>query len=950
MASDGSAARTGAAATPAPAGPLDVAWTRELTDGAIAGEPRVWKEHVLVEVAVRGRKGPRRLELLRLADGRRTASLDVPATRPLDPCVGDRTVLLRRQDDLALYRFGPQAITLLRRLEPSGRYVSAVVHDGWVYATQESALYAWPVDSAEPRWTCSLEGQAGGTVAVRGGVAFTLAYDIQGQAELVAVDLVSGRVLGRQFAGRESAGRPDPAAEGARLVALSDGVVVHHPRPVETGPLGTTRGVFVAWNAAARSLGDAALFDVAVPVVAADSRFFCVAVEQGEPPALCDARPAADGRPALLPLAGPGIHPEFVSTVLPLTLAGRTLFVGRRSFDIDDNRITSTDGGPCHFRPVPARGTLLVVESPTRLLALRPARRPGETACLLGPAAVPSGTPATALQIAGAVLDLDGREHEGDLTLDPLRTTVAIAKDGKPAEVRPLAQAHLVLDRQGRLLYARVLPDLPDRLEDLLGRRLADDLVGLCREGAKARDPDLLDSLVAEAADLGAPDARLETYRRQAASLRQKAASPDRAEAAKTEARRAALRADRDRRLLAAYESGLGHPRWSVRSFFLEQVLRRQIDHPEAVRLVREAVRVPLPPSVAFDPLEWLPVVGAVGSAEVRLVDPDEKGPSGLTPEQREVGAARAQWRKDLYGLRSGSLLVLASLDRPARIATCLFVGNRVAARLEEVCAGAPRRRTVVDPLTVQLFENAEQFRRLASQGSPSAELGRVLEEMGGLYDPLDRVTRLLLPPGGGLPEGARGRLVRALTRHWLAVRCPLYETSERRPSDDQPGAWAITGLVGFLEAQDWAPDEEAPIGLDPRATCLDVVAAAPAGGLIPWSRLFGMTPRAAADLPGEPLLALPMRWRMGAVSVLDPGMVYPLQCTAAVAYLHAQGGRLREGLLACLRGHVTGTLGSSPGYVKEAFGLSAEDLGARIVRWVKEAQDPAAPAAPSGR
>ena len=127
----------------------------------------------------------------------------------------------------------------------------------------------------------------------------------------------------------------------------------------------------------------------------------------------------------------------------------------------------------------------------------------------------------------------------------------------------------------------------------------------------------------------------------------------------------------------------------------------------------------------------------------------------------------------------------------------------------------------------------------------------------------------------------------------------------------------------------------------NPRADYADVVAGVPASALVPWSSIFSMPQREAYAVGRDDRAKAVLRWRLGTETAYSKVLLYYAQSAAATGYLFlAEGGKHRPALFAHLYSHYAGEY--DPDAVLKAVGCSADELGARIVRWCKSLAPPA--------
>ena len=156
---DGCPARTGSCATPVPRGPLERAWSYQPKDGAIAGEPLVWKQLVFVPFE----DG---FDVLDLETGGMIVSKrNIAKKTSAAPVVGPGFVLARTAPDrleaFAIDVAAKSARSIWAWKCPLGALTTdPIVKDRDVYVFAGTTAFRLRVGRADPVWTASVPTSA----------------------------------------------------------------------------------------------------------------------------------------------------------------------------------------------------------------------------------------------------------------------------------------------------------------------------------------------------------------------------------------------------------------------------------------------------------------------------------------------------------------------------------------------------------------------------------------------------------------------------------------------------------------------------------------------------------------------------------------------------------------------------------------------------------------------
>jgi hypothetical protein len=368
---------------------------------------------------------------------------------------------------------------------------------------------------------------------------------------------------------------------------------------------------------------------------------------------------------------------------------------------------------------------------------------------------------------------------------------------------------------------------------------------------------------------------------------------------------------------------------FAVRAALLGLVLERDAEHGEASAEVKRFLPADLPQLPAFDATQWLGFAAAHQQTGLRFVTEPADG-AQPDREQQELARLRETWRKDLMGVVSDRLFVVAPVTVPAAVSRCLSMGELVCSVLERMFAPRGSVRAGAQRLEVLLFESREEYLAKAGQ----REDDKSLQWTAGYYSPEESLSRLFLPSG---EEGLRyvmQTFAHELTHHWLEERGPRLEpvAEKRETLLVQKGYWIVEGFASFVEDFVWDLDARACEEQNPRSHRLDLLAHTDVEQRLPWAKAFGIShAQFATRLDKKSEMVVPSTWRLGRYFSFSAAAVFYAQAAATCNYLyHAEGGKHRAALLDYVLAYYSGH-GDRLG-VADAFGLEEVELGQRVV------------------
>jgi hypothetical protein len=288
-------------------------------------------------------------------------------------------------------------------------------------------------------------------------------------------------------------------------------------------------------------------------------------------------------------------------------------------------------------------------------------------------------------------------------------------------------------------------------------------------------------------------------------------------------------------------------------------------------------------------------------------------------------------WRKDLVALQSKQLLVISAPVKPGRIANCLSAGELVCDTLERFFASGKHVRDHRWPMTILLFENREEYRKVVGRDAADDDEKRMAEWSVGQYSPGDG-SRLYLPEDEDGFRRVMKTFVHELTHQWLAERCPLYAAAEGGPKRSGGGHFVVEGFAEMVEEMRFDLARRT-CTFDPAAESLDTMGALPPNAAFAWPAFFALSSKDFQHLDLENVIPVARRRSLGGVAKLSQGHVFYAQSAAAAHCLfQMDGGKLRQAFLEYTAAHYAGRTPS----IKDAFGMSEEELGARVIAFAK--------------
>jgi hypothetical protein len=358
---------------------------------------------------------------------------------------------------------------------------------------------------------------------------------------------------------------------------------------------------------------------------------------------------------------------------------------------------------------------------------------------------------------------------------------------------------------------------------------------------------------------------------------------------------------------------------------------RRELDGgKDGARLLREALRLQPDLAPAAELLARLaPRDFPIGDSRVWLdwhVDLEQAGAKIVTGEAPALERARKLWRKDLHGVHAGEILLLTPVKDPYLVGRCLAHGQLACRVLGELFTTKAPVRTAEGPMLIFLFGSRDEYKSTTGTGG-RVEDPLFLEWTAGHYSPGERVSRFFWVADPDAERRLVGTCMHELTHQWIEERNPRVVPS---PSPVQRGYWIVEGFATFMEEGVYDVGTGEYNLYNPRSHSLDVLRAVDKRNLIPWKDFYALTQADFSRLPGDDQIVVTLRWWLQPHVISLSRMFYEQAGATCQFLFHGEEGRHREALLRYVDSWYDGKGRGMD--IKEAFGMSAEELGAKVV------------------
>jgi len=888
-------------------GDIEEAWSFALP-GEPAGPPVLWDgvAYILCRDGPRGRT----LFAIDVLTGVRLAKKGLPAG-PLSPLVVSDGLVILKLSAKQLIAYRLRGRTLFQRWKPVIREATKLgdplVIEDEVYVTVNGGLlYRLRPGRSSPVWKTTGLHAFVGRLAAYGDHVFALHHAAlaghEASLQLVTFQRKGGVESGRTNIAWYHAKQVPENSDGAEITIVPGWVYVRATAPLasEDGGLSTAylpctvRRLSVAFD-----LGTRLVDLVAAPAWHSDGVLGLGREKKGLAWHIRNEK-----RGWIVSSAGD--QPDLFRHPVPATVLGKVAYFGSWAADLEtEDVLWRLPVKALRFAAVPADRLVLVVDQNT----LRAFRGKGT-----GPAATRGKGSAQAALAVGR----DGTTLlEGELLVSFDERTILRRK--KSHDLRAF---YLVEQADGKFVWA---PDFTGRIrgyEFMARARLRGTLTRLVKEAAKAK-ADAVARRYLEAAKAiglaGKGAASLEKKVR-AAERRPKQASPEllkrwEADAARARGLLPELLAERAR---VEFEKGDQNTGLRV----LREALRRDAKCAPALALLRKRS----PKDFLLGPPDfWLDL----------HLDLETAGAKVASDEELELKRARYHWRKDVYGLRAGPILLITPIKDTGVVGRCLAYGRMTCRVLGELFAIDTPHKRKKTPLTIHLFESKKEY-EAKSGVYHRLEDPEMLKWTSGHYSPTESLSRFFWFKDPTAERRIAATCVHELTHHWLREQSPRYAASQIRRRPTTPGHWIVEGFATFMQEGIYDVERGTWSLFNPRSRSLDyVLALARTKTLIDWKRLYGITPRGFDELGKKDGFGVVSRWMLGKRVISESSVFYKQAAATCLFLYHANDGMYRGRLLDYVAHNYRGQADKMDPVV--AFGMTAAELGGRVVRFAQQ-------------
>ena len=351
----------------------ETAPTRVWSFGGLRFESEPLVSGALVVAAGRDPSGRRALVALDLASGRMLARALLDSPVPLEAALSGERVAVRVGARLELLhlrggRFLPERSWDGAQDGQGGGFSAPRLEGEELLVREGGELALYDLARREPRWRTQGLG-AGGTPALDGKTVFSLAYNAEGGAELVALTRADGAQRARIPLGRMDGPAPS-ADEPAELVVHGERVFVRLPRPIPA-----VEGGSFPWARVPRTAEG-----LGQPVTLHALLSAPLEIEHGwiAPEPDPDGAPrwllvqVERGRERQLELASAAHHTWLCRSLVPASRSGELVHLAGAGVDLSSLELRWREEPTGLFRPVPVPGGTLVVTG-DELVCLRAA-------------------------------------------------------------------------------------------------------------------------------------------------------------------------------------------------------------------------------------------------------------------------------------------------------------------------------------------------------------------------------------------------------------------------------------------------------------------------------------------------------------------------------------------------------------------------------------------------
>lgn len=365
----------------------------------------------------------------------------------------------------------------------------------------------------------------------------------------------------------------------------------------------------------------------------------------------------------------------------------------------------------------------------------------------------------------------------------------------------------------------------------------------------------------------------------------------------------------------------------------------RGLESEDGPRLLREALRASPTSKKGQELLARIaPKDFPIGNARIWLdwqIDLVGSGAHLVAEDAAPVMESRRVWRRDVHGIRADSILMITPVKDSRVIGRALAYGRMSTNALAELFKSDKPARDTSAPLRVLLFENREEYMRNTGTGRPQEDPAS-LEWTAGHYSPSEGISRFFWFSDVDAERRIAGTCVHELTHHWLEEHNPC--VARNGSGIATPGMWIVEGFATFMEEGIFDIDAGKWTLFNPRSRSLDLVRVLPSRELVGWANLYRLSHSDFFRLRRDNEVIVQGRWWLQP-SVLSTTRIFYEQAGASCQYLyHAENGKYRAKLIEYVNAYYRGEANKLA--IRDAFGMSAEELGARVVKFANAVAD----------
>ncbi|MFY9344377.1 MAG: hypothetical protein WAT39_17930, partial [Planctomycetota bacterium] len=374
----------------------------------------------------------------------------------------------------------------------------------------------------------------------------------------------------------------------------------------------------------------------------------------------------------------------------------------------------------------------------------------------------------------------------------------------------------------------------------------------------------------------------------------------------------------------------------------LRFLLDKAPEHGPTLAAVKALLPKQIAPPEPFLGRDWLDFLEATAHTKVTFLDANigDFGKEGLDPitaqSKQQLLEWRGRWRRDLQALASPRLLLFSPVTQPGSLAKALATGELVCDALESMFKDMHVVRQDPRPMMVFIYPDRDEY------DAESKKLGVDSTWTAGYYsDSLNETvakSRMFVPADDTGFATVLPTLAHELTHHWLQDRCPAFRPDPVGSRLGPKAFWIVEGFASLVEQFEFDfVRRQFRFGKGDQQHA-DLVASAPAARLLDWNWLAKASRREFDALRVRPAaVGIASAVRLGSSFQVRGVNLFYAQAGMLARYLYdGEGGRFRQQLLDYVVAYYTGRVHALD--FEQAFGVSAKDLGPKVVEYARAA------------